>query len=151
MVCYEDVFPGLARSSARAGADLLFVATNNAWYGEEGGAEQHAAHSVLRAVENRRPVMRAGNGGWSGWIDSYGTVRDVLLDADGSIYFRGGGAYSVFQFDGWLRQQSYYTSHGDWFVVFSGACALVAVCGPFLDGLRSGGNFNTAGAPSSSC
>lgn len=151
LVCYEDVFPGLARSSARAGADLLFVATNNAWYGEEGGAEQHAAHSVLRAVENRRPVMRAGNGGWSGWIDSYGTVRDVLLDADGSIYFRGGGAYSVFQFDGWLRQQSYYTRHGDWFVVFSGACALVAVCGAFLDGLRSGGNFNTAGAPSSSC
>lgn len=36
LVCYEDVFPGLARKSARAGADVFFVATNNAWYGEEG-------------------------------------------------------------------------------------------------------------------
>ncbi|MGZ0656476.1 apolipoprotein N-acyltransferase [Coraliomargarita sp. W4R72] len=127
LVCYEDVFPGLARSSARAGADVFFVATNNAWYGEEGGAVQHAAHSVLRAVENRRPVMRAGNGGWSGWIDSYGTVREVLLDERGSVYFRGGGSYSVFQFEEWTRQQSYYTRHGDWFVSLSGALAVMAL------------------------
>jgi len=84
LVCYEDVFPSLARESARSGAQVFFVATNNAWYGEEGGAEQHAAHSVLRAVENRRPVMRCGNGGWSGWIDAYGTVREVIFDGEGS-------------------------------------------------------------------
>jgi len=127
LICYEDVFPGLARASAKAGAQVFFVATNNAWYGEEGGAEQHAAHSVLRAVENRRPVMRAGNGGWSGWIDSYGTVRDVLVDAEGSIYFRGGGAYQVFQFEEWTRQQSHYTRHGDWFVAVSAALAVMAL------------------------
>ena len=133
LICYEDVFPGLARESAQAGADVFFVATNNAWYGEEGGASQHAAHSVLRAVENRRPVMRAGNGGWSGWIDSYGTVREVLVDAEGSIYFRGGGTYQVFQFAEWSRQQSYYTRHGDWFVAMSAALAAIAL----LFGLRS--------------
>jgi apolipoprotein N-acyltransferase len=126
LVCYEDVFPRLARSSAQAGADFFFVATNNAWYGEEGGAEQHAAHSVLRAVENRRPVVRAGNGGWSGWIDSYGTVREVLMDEKGSIYFRGGGSYNVFQFSEWTRQQSYYTRHGDWFVVLSASFVFLA-------------------------
>jgi len=126
LICYEDVFPRLARVSARAGAEVFFVATNNAWYGEEGGAEQHAAHSVLRAVENRRPVMRAGNGGWSGWIDSYGTVREVLVDAEGSIYFRGGGAYDVFQFEEWARRQSFYTRHGDWFVAVSAGLLLVA-------------------------
>ncbi|MFL2833015.1 MAG: apolipoprotein N-acyltransferase [Coraliomargaritaceae bacterium] len=127
LICYEDVFSNLARESARGGADLFFVATNNAWYGEEGGAEQHAAHSVLRAVENRRPVMRAGNGGWSGWIDSYGTVRDLLLDAEGTIYFRGGGAYTILQFEEWSRQQSYYTRHGDWFVALSGGLALMSL------------------------
>ena len=127
LVCYEDVFPNLARESARGGADLFFVATNNAWYGEEGGAEQHAAHSVLRAVENRRPVMRAGNGGWSGWIDSYGTVRDLLLNTDGTVYFRGGGAYTIFQFEEWTRQQSYYTRHGDYFVAWSGGLALLSL------------------------
>ncbi len=119
LVCYEDVFPALARESARAGAQIFFVATNNAWYGEEGGAEQHAAHSVLRAVETRRPVMRCGNGGWSGWIDPYGTVREVLRDETGSIYFRGGGTLTVFHFEDWLRRQSFYTRHGDWFVLLS--------------------------------
>ncbi|MGJ8652911.1 MAG: apolipoprotein N-acyltransferase [Opitutaceae bacterium] len=127
LVCYEDVFPSLARESAQAGAEVFFVATNNAWYGEEGGAYQHAAHSVLRAVENRRPVMRAGNGGWSGWIDAYGTVREVLHNSEGSVYFRGGGNYTVAQFKDWERRQSFYTRHGDWFVVVSAGLFLVAV------------------------
>ena len=127
LVCYEDVFPSLARESAAAGAQVFFVATNNAWYGEEGGASQHAAHSVLRAIENRRPVMRAGNGGWSGWIDSYGTIREVLHDEEGSIYFRGGGTYTVFQFEEWMTQQSFYTRHGDWFVAVCGGLAVLLV------------------------
>lgn len=118
LVCYEDIFPALARESA--GADIFFVATNNAWYGEEGGAEQHAAHSVLRAVENRRPVMRCGNGGWSGWIDCFGNIRATLHNENGSIYFRGGGSYTVSQFDKWRHEKSFYTKHGDWFV---GLCA----------------------------
>ncbi|MFU8848177.1 MAG: apolipoprotein N-acyltransferase [Opitutales bacterium] len=126
LVCYEDVFPQLARESARAGAQVFFVATNNAWYGEEGGAAQHAAHSVLRAVENRRPVMRCGNGGWSGWIDAYGTVREVLYDEHGSIYFRGGGSYTVAQFEAWTGQQSFYTRHGDWFVALCGVMVLLS-------------------------
>ncbi|MFW5874407.1 MAG: apolipoprotein N-acyltransferase, partial [Verrucomicrobiota bacterium] len=114
LVCYEDVFPSLVRESVRAGAEVLFVTTNNAWYGEEGGAYQHAAHSVLRAVENRRPVMRCGNGGWSGWIDAYGSVRKVARDERGSIYFRGGDSFEVVQYADWIRRQSFYTRHGDW-------------------------------------
>ena len=70
LVCYEDMFPDLARASVLGGADVLFVATNDAWYGEEGAAHFHAAHSTLRAVENRRPVLRSGNAGWSGWLDA---------------------------------------------------------------------------------
>jgi apolipoprotein N-acyltransferase len=71
--------------------------------------------------------MRAGNGGWSGWIDSYGTVRDLLLNTDGTVYFRGGGAYTIFQFEEWTRQQSYYTRHGDYFVAWSGGLALLSL------------------------
>ena len=127
LVCYEDVFPGLARESVRAGAQVFFVATNNAWYGEEGGAAQHAAHSVLRAVENRRPVMRCGNGGWSGWIDCFGTIRAVLYDENGSVYFRGGGSYTVGQFGEWMWKQSVYTRYGDWFVAVCGVFALMAL------------------------
>ena len=121
LVCYEDVFPRLARASVRAGADVLFVATNNAWYGEEGGAVQHAAHSVLRAVENRRPVVRCGNGGWSGWIDASGTVREVLRDGRDSIYFRGGGNLTLAPIPRWRGTTSFYNRHGDWFVALSAA------------------------------
>lgn len=126
LVCYEDVFPALARSSVQAGAQVLFVTTNNAWYGEEGGAPQHAAHSVLRAVENRRPVMRCGNAGWSGWIDAYGTIREVLRDDRGSIYFCGGGTYTVTHDRNWMRRQSFYTRHGDWFVAVCGGLVFFA-------------------------
>lgn len=127
LVCYEDTFPHLARDSARAGAQIFFVTTNNAWYGEEGSAPQHAAHSVLRAVENRRPVMRCGNGGWSGWIDGYGRVRDVLRDANGSVYFRGGACYTVVHFEPWLQRHSIYTQYGDWFVAVCGLLSLIGI------------------------
>ena len=124
LVCYEDIFPKLARESTLAGTHVFFVATNNAWYGEEGGATQHAAHSVLRAVENRRPLMRCGNGGWSGWIDCFGTIRSILYNEEGSIYFRGGGSYSVNHFEEWMNRQSFYTLHGDWFVLLCGVWSL---------------------------
>ena len=89
LICYEDIFPSLVRETVRAEADFLFVCTNDAWFGREGCAEQHAAHSVLRAVENRRPVLRCGNAGWSGWIDQRGNQRQVLRDENGSTYFQG--------------------------------------------------------------
>jgi apolipoprotein N-acyltransferase len=64
LICYEDIYPSLARASTALDSSLLVVLTNNGWFGEGGAAYQHAAHAVLRAVENRRPVLRCGNGGW---------------------------------------------------------------------------------------
>lgn len=126
LVCYEDMFPTLARDTVRAGAEILYVATNNAWYGEEGGAYFHAAHSVLRAVENRRPVIRCGNAGWSGWIDPYGSVRDVLTNEANSIYFRGSGSLSLTIDKQWQSYTSVYTRYGDWFVWLSAIFAMFA-------------------------
>ena len=83
------------RDVVQQGVDLLVVSTNDAWFKEEGCAEQHAAHSVLRAVENRIPVVRCGNAGWSGWIDSYGFQREVLRNEEGSIYFQGASVVNV--------------------------------------------------------
>lgn len=116
LICYEDIFPHLARTSVAAGADVLFVATNNSWFGEEGGAYQHAAHSVLRAVETRRPVIRCGNSGWSGWIDEYGRIRTVVTNAAGSIYFRGGAIMAIDRDPQWREKQSFYVRYGDRFV-----------------------------------
>jgi apolipoprotein N-acyltransferase len=124
LICYEDLFPALARDNAQLGAVAHVVLTNNAWFGEGGGAYQHAAHSVLRAVETRRPVLRCGNGGWSGWIDEYGNTRGVMKNAQGSVYYRGAKAFLVTRDMRWDGLQSLYVRYGDWFVGLSGALAV---------------------------
>lgn len=120
LVCYEDLFPRLSRDLVRGGVDFLYVATNDAWYGEEAAAYQHAAHSVLRAVETRRPVLRAGNAGWSGWIDERGQIRHVLRGAEQTIYFQGAGARLVARDPAFAGRWTPYVRWGDWFVVLSG-------------------------------
>jgi len=140
LVCYEDVFSYLARDETKAGADLLVVVTNDAWYGTGGGALQHAAHSVLRAIETRRPVLRCGNDGWSGFIDQDGDAFEMekagktaiprwVMHAQGTTYFHGTGALVVYsnpQFDG---VETFYVRHGDWFVALS---ALLTAAGALL-------------------
>jgi len=123
LICYEDVFPGLARDSAAFGADALVVLTNDAWYGEGGAAYQHAAHSVLRAVETRRPVLRVGNAGWSGWIDEFGQIRYVANNRQGSVYFRGTSIVDVSRDIRWVDRETPYVRYGDWFVLASAALA----------------------------
>ncbi|HEX2862605.1 MAG TPA: apolipoprotein N-acyltransferase [Lacunisphaera sp.] len=129
LVCYEDIFPGLARESVQAGAEMLAVLTNNAWFGEGGAAYQHAAHSVLRAVETRRPVIRVGNGGWSGWIDESGTIRATLRNEADSVYFRGAQTVLVNRDARWAGQLSFYTRHGDW---FPAVCAVLVIIAYYL-------------------
>lgn len=115
LICYEDIFPSLARDTAIAGAELIFVATNDAWFGEEGCAEQHAAHSVFRALETGRPILRCGNAGLSGWIDPMGRLRDILTDQSGSVYFEG---VKVVPIKISTSPETYYLKYGDYFVIF---------------------------------
>ena len=149
LICYEDTFPALARSSVRSGSDILVVLTNNGWFGEGGAAEQHAAHSVLRAVETRRPVLRIGNAGWSGWIDEFGVVRAVLqkvtrvdsrgvarsevstdpTEENGTIYFRGSATVDVSRDRRWVGRNSFFVEYGNWFEL---VCAGLLVFGVIL-------------------
>jgi apolipoprotein N-acyltransferase len=126
LICYEDIFPEFARASTLAGAEMLAVLTNDAWFGEGGAAYQHAASSVLRAVETRRPVLRCGNSGWSGWIDEFGNIRATLLNEKGSIYFRGSQTLDVTRDVRWRDRSSFYVQHGDWFLLVCAGWAVVS-------------------------
>ena len=75
-ICYEVIFPELARAQVRNGAVLLLTITNDAWYGQTAGPYQHFSLAVMRAVENRRALARAANTGISGFIDPVGRVLD---------------------------------------------------------------------------
>lgn len=114
LICYEDIFPFLSRKIVSQEVDFLFVCTNDAWFGREGCAEQHAAHSVLRALELGRPFLRCGNAGWSGWIDARGIVREVLENEKGSIYFEGA---RVMEISLPHPTDTYYSKYGDYFPV----------------------------------
>jgi apolipoprotein N-acyltransferase len=116
LICYEDIFPQLARESALTGTEVFAVLTNNGWFGEGGASYQHASHSVLRAVETRRPVIRCSNGGWSGWIDEFGKIRAEMTTKEGSIYFRGTVTYEITRDSRWIDRPSFYSRYGDWFV-----------------------------------
>ena len=92
LICFEDLFPELARRFVQRGARFLLVITNDAWFGPTAAAYQHAQASTFRAVELRVPVARAANTGWSGCIDASGRWRGSVRDADGAELFVPGTA-----------------------------------------------------------
>lgn len=74
MICYEIVFPALVRKFYKNSGDFIVTVTNDAWFGPTAGPYQHFSMAVFRAVENRKPVIRAANTGISGFIDSNGGI-----------------------------------------------------------------------------
>ncbi|MDP9021309.1 MAG: apolipoprotein N-acyltransferase, partial [Actinomycetota bacterium] len=84
LICFENVFPGLARGEIREGAQVLLVSTNNASFGRTPMSRQHLAFSQVRAVESGRWLLHAGISGISGVIDPSGrlTLRTGLFRQD---------------------------------------------------------------------
>ncbi len=73
-VCYEAVFPDLVRKMVLEGADFLVNVTNDAWYGRTSAPWQHFYQARLRAVENRRYLIRAASTGVSAVVDPSGRI-----------------------------------------------------------------------------
>ena len=73
-ICYESAFGEYVSSFCKKGADLLFVITNDGWWGDTPGYKQHFEFSKLRAIENRRCVARSANTGRSGFFNQRGDV-----------------------------------------------------------------------------
>jgi len=75
LICFEAIFPQIAGSEIRHGASFLANLTNDAWFGRTSAPYQHLAMAVFRAVENRVPLVRAANTGFSAVIDSNGKIK----------------------------------------------------------------------------
>jgi apolipoprotein N-acyltransferase len=112
-ICWENIFPQIARAFVQNGAQFIVNITNEAWFGHSSASRQFLAMNVFRAVENRRSVVRCANTGISCIIDSRGRVVDRVRDADGNdIFVRGVLIGQVVPSDA----MTLYTRWGDWFV-----------------------------------
>jgi apolipoprotein N-acyltransferase len=73
-ICYESIYPEIARAFVAGGSQLLVTITNDAWFGLSSAAYQHFEQGILRAIEQGRYVVRAANTGITGAVDPYGRV-----------------------------------------------------------------------------
>jgi apolipoprotein N-acyltransferase len=81
VLCVEAMFPGLVRQAVRQGAEVLVNLSNDAWFGGAAPARQQLQIATLRAVENRRYLVRAAATGFSAVIDPHGrTLAESGLD-----------------------------------------------------------------------
>jgi apolipoprotein N-acyltransferase len=113
-ICYEAVFADEVREFSQLGAEVLVNISDDGWYGDTSAPWQHLNMLRMRAIENRRWILRDTNNGVTASIDPYGRVRQSIprhaVDALPAEYgFRG--------------DVTFYTAHGDlfaWLCVFSG-------------------------------
>lgn len=77
-ICFEVLFPDIARSWVDRGAQFFVNITNDAWFDRSSGPFQHLRFAALRAIEFRKPLVRAANTGVTTWFDALGNQHDSL-------------------------------------------------------------------------
>jgi apolipoprotein N-acyltransferase len=120
LICFESIFPYLARAQVKNGARLLINITNDAWFGETSAPYQHLSMGVLRAVEGRVSLARAANTGISGFIAPDGKIlwtSALNVPAAHTLELP------------WLPGGSIYTKIGD---AFAWGCLIICVLAAFL-------------------
>ena len=76
LVCFDSIFPPFAREGVDNGAEMIAIVTNDSWFNDSAGIYTHLRHAQLRAIENRRYVLRAANTGVSAIIDERGQITN---------------------------------------------------------------------------
>ncbi len=114
-ICYEAVFADEVRQFSRLGAEVLVNISDDGWYGDTSAPWQHLNMARMRAIENRRWLLRDTNNGVTASIDPYGRVRQSIprhqTDALPAEY-------------GFRDDITFYTAHGD---VFAWLCAILSI------------------------
>jgi len=135
-ICYEAIFPEHVRQFVLNGAGMLLNLSNDGWFGRTAAPAQHLLQARVRAVENRRWLLRDTNNGYTVSIDPYGRiVARMPADVRGVLE-----APYAFRTD-----RTIYTSWGDWFpwlsLVVSGCFVIAAaLCGKSTAEARASGS-----------
>lgn len=131
LICFEDIFAGLAREAVRKGAGFLVNQTNDAWFDDTAAPVQHMSHAVFRCVENRVGMVRVANTGVSCYIDRTGLIQDLgALQESGWHLGESGFVPSSLAVRPRGEDLTVYTRWGDW--VLAVPCALACVVAAML-------------------
>lgn len=107
-ICIESIYSDIFRSQTRIGAQLIYIPTNDSWFGNSYARRAHYLHSKMRAIENSRYVVRSGNCGISAVIAPWG--EEIVKDESKEC---GALAAEVRLMD----DKSVYTVLGDTFIL----------------------------------
>jgi len=118
IICYESVFGEYVSGYVANGANLLFVITNDGWWGDTPGYRQHLSFSRIRAIEMRRSIARSANTGISALINQRGDIVDSL-----GWWKRGAIKGTIYA----NNKTSYYARHGDYIGNISAFMALLSL------------------------
>jgi len=132
LICFEDVFPHLARKSVTKEIDFMLNLTNDGWFREGAAQRQQAASAVFRTVENGVPLIRCTNNGQTCWVDRFGRIVETFTDQTGSIYGPGWAVFLVGVDDRSSAESTVYNRHGD---VFGWACVAASLAALSLSGV----------------
>jgi apolipoprotein N-acyltransferase len=119
LVCFEDTLGDLTTHFVQNGAQVLINITNDGWFAQSPAAEQHLANATLRAVENRRPLIRCGNTGVTCAISPIGHLDRWLPN------FEQGFAVREVRVPIQPRL-TFYTRHGNWLCAVGATITLLA-------------------------
>ena len=114
-ICYESVFADEVRQFARLGAEVLVNVSNDGWYGDTSAPWQHLNMARMRAIENRRWILRDTNNGITAVIDPYGRVRQSIPRRQADALPAGYG---------FRDDVTFYTTYGD---IFAWLCVIVGL------------------------
>jgi apolipoprotein N-acyltransferase len=114
IVCYESIYGEFVSEFVKRNAGLLILITNDAWWGNTPAYHQIRMHSKLRAVENRRYLIRAGNTGISCIINPKGDiVKEIKPLTENAFTCKVPQTGSL----------SFYVRHGDYIGILASFCS----------------------------
>jgi apolipoprotein N-acyltransferase len=104
-ICYESVYGEYMGGFINKGAELIFIITNDGWWGNTPGHRQHCSYARLRAIESRRSIARSANTGISCFVNQRGDITQA------TEYWVPAAIKQTINANSEL---TFYTEHGDY-------------------------------------
>ncbi len=126
-ICYESIFGEFFADFIRNGAQMMFIITNDGWWGNTAGHRQHFSFAALRAIETRRSIGRSANTGISAIIDQRGDASHVTKYWEPAVIKASMNASSTLTF---------YVRNGDYLARMATACGGIFLLISILNNVR---------------